>query len=293
MLRDRSEFIASRFHIGAGQGWLWGVVGIDAALTDKLPGWNRRKIFNFASFVAACSRCDALRLLLSTLRENSLSSLSMFKRLVVGVVGGLAVAASMAPVGAAERPVRWNTGAAVWSTDQAAFNTFLETGSITDRGLEGGLNRSGWTSEEVRQGMLKTYNVDFLGVARFMYSDAGVKFLKNQTTSYFPYWGMTSTAVPALRSAIIADAVDGQISGAGIMAKLPTDMRLADTCNTYSGSQNVCAQGRCNPSNGQCTSLLSWYVFLPQCIQQNQAAVAAVPAGSAAPAPQGAVRGLW
>lgn len=211
----------------------------------------------------------------------------------LAAAGALAVATAIAPVGAAERPVRWNTGGAVWSTDQAAFNTFLETGSITDRGLEGGLNRSGWTSEEVRQGMLKTYTVDFIGLSRFLYSDAGVQFLKNQTTSYFPYWGMTSTSVQALRSAIIADAVDGQISGAGIMAKLPTDMRLADTCNTYTGSQNVCAQGRCNPSNGQCTSLMSWYVFLPQCLQQNQGAVAQAAQPGAAPAPQGAVRGLW
>lgn len=219
----------------------------------------------------------------------------MIKRLAMGAVGALVAVAAVAPVSAAERPVRWNTGGAVWSTDQAAFNTFLESGSITDRGLEGGLNRSGWTSEEVRQGMLKTYNVDFIGLSRFLYSDAGVKFLKNQTTSYFPYWGMTSTSVQALRSAIMADAVDGQISGAGILAKLPTDMRLADTCNTYSGSQNVCAQGRCNASNGQCSSLMSWYVFLPQCLQQNQGAVAEVVQPSAAPAaePQGAIRGLW
>jgi hypothetical protein len=230
----------------------------------------------------------------------------MSKRFIGGafglaaVVAGLAVAPTAGPAQAAERPVRWNTGGAVWSTDQAAFATFLQTGSITDRGLEGGLNRSGWTSEEVRQGMLKTYNVDFLGVARFLYSAAGVDFLKNQTTSYFPYWSKTATAVPALRSAIIADAVDGRISGAGILAKLPTDMRLADTCNTYSGSQNVCAQGRCNPSNGQCTSLLSWYVFLPQCIQQNQVSVAMgdpaaarSPEPAEAPQPQGAIRGLW
>lgn len=182
----------------------------------------------------------------------------------------------------------------MWSTTQEAFNTFFETGDITDRGLEGGLNRSGWTSEEVRQGMVKPYSVNFLGVARFLYSPAGEAFLRDQTTSYFPYWGMRSTAVQALRSAIIADAQDGQISSATIMAALPTDMRLADTCNTYSGSQNVCAQGRCNPSNGQCTSLLSWYVFLPQCIQQNQASASAPLTETTAPVPQqGGVRGLW
>jgi hypothetical protein len=144
-------------------------------------------------------------------------------------------------------------------------------------------------------GHAKTYSVNFLGVARFMYSNAGEEFLRNQTTSYFPYWGMRRTAVQALRSAIIADAVDGQISSATIMAWLPTDMRLADTCNTYSGSQDVCAQGRCNPDNGQCTSLLSWYVYLPQCIQQNQASVAALSSDMTTPTPvqqQGGVRAL-
>jgi hypothetical protein len=190
------------------------------------------------------------------------------------VIGALALSVVPSlPLQAAERPVRWNTGGAVWSTSQDAFQTFLQTGEITDRGLEGGLSRSGWTAKDVREGMLKTYNVDFLGVARFLYSNAGEEFLQDQTTSYFPYWGMRSTAVQALRSAIMADALDGTISSGTIMAELPTDMRLAD-CGTYSGSQNVCAQGRCNQDNGQCTSLMSWYVFLPQCIQQKQVSLA-------------------
>lgn len=201
---------------------------------------------------------------------------------------------SFLPVHASEHPVRWNTGGAVWSTTQDAFNTFFETGEITDRGLEGGLRRSGWSAEEVREGMLKPYKVDFLGISRFLSSKSGDDFLRDQTTSYFPYWGMRSTAVQALRSAIIADAIDGQISSATIMAELPTDMRLADTCNTYSGSQNVCAQGRCNPNNGQCTSLLSWYVFLPECLQQNQASFAVAPDSTTSSTPQQrGVRALW
>jgi hypothetical protein len=76
------------------------------------------------------------------------------------------------------------------------------------------------------------------------------------------------------------------------MNNLPTDYRLADTCNTYDGKQNVCAEGKCT-TEAQCTSLLSWYVFLPACIQANQLAdpVAAAPA-AAAPAQQ-PIRGLW
>ena len=89
--------------------------------------------------------------------------------------------------------------------------------------------------------MTKTYAVDIIGVSRFLYSDGSVKFLKDQTRSYFPYWKMKSTSVVALRSAIIADSIDGEISSASIMAELPVNFRLADTCGTYDGIQNVCA----------------------------------------------------
>jgi hypothetical protein len=187
--------------------------------------------------------------------------------LIAGFVACTAMTSAAAR--AAERPVRWNTGGAVWSTHEEAFTTFFETGKITDRGLKGGLKLSGWSPKEVRDGMRQTYNVDFLSVSRFLYSDQGEKFLEDQTKSYFPYWGMKTTAVRALRSAIIADAQDGQISSATIMANLPTDMRLADFSQTYTGAQNVCPQSQCNPKTGQCTSLLSWYVFLPLCIQQS------------------------
>jgi len=225
----------------------------------------------------------------------------MLKRLSFGLVVGSAAALAALPVSAAvhnDLPIRWNTGGAVWSTNQAAVDTFLSTGQVTDRGLEGGLNRSGWTADEIRTGMTKTYNVNLVGVSRFLYSSAGVKFLKNATSSYFPYWSMNTYAVQALRSAIILDAADGVISSATIMRKLPTDFRLADFCNTYTGAQNICAEGRCREGSAQCTSLLSWYVFLPACIQANQvlepvAEVRTAPAPEPAPAPAAPVRGLW
>lgn len=227
----------------------------------------------------------------------------MSRRLFAGLLVGSALLLGLAPARASDAPavpVRWNTGAAVWSTDLAAFTTFLETGEVTDRGLAGGLARSGWTAEEVREGLSKTYEVDFLGVSRFLYSDQGEAFLKNQTTSYIPYLTLSEYAVQALRSAIIADARDGQISSAGIMANLPVDMRLADFCGTYSGAQNVCAEGRCQ-GEAQCTSLLSWYVFLPACIQANQLTGApvtarqesAAPPARSAPIHSAPIRGLW
>ena len=212
----------------------------------------------------------------------------MFNRLAAGVLAGASLAALAAPAKAVT-PVRWNTGGAVWSTSSSAFKTFLESGEITDRALASGISNSGWEAEEIQEGMTKTYSVDVVGVARFLYSDDGVKFLKDQTASYFPYWKMTDTAVPALRSAIIADSADGKLSSAGIMAALPVDFRLADTCGTYTGAQNVCAPDKCE-GDAQCTSLLSWYVFLPACVQANSALPEPAPAAAPAPAP---ARPLW
>ena len=212
----------------------------------------------------------------------------MFNRLAAGLLAGASLAALAAPAKAVT-PVRWNTGGAVWSTSSSAFKTFLESGEITDRALASGISNSGWEAEEIQEGMTKTYSVYVVGVARFLYSDDGVKFLKDQTASYFPYWKMTKTAVPALRSAIIADSADGKLSSAGIMAALPVDFRLADTCGTYTGAQNVCAPDKCE-GDAQCTSLLSWYVFLPACVQANSALPDPAPAAAPAPAP---ARPLW
>ena len=196
----------------------------------------------------------------------------MFNRLAAGLLAGASLSVLAIPAQAGTNsPVRWNSGGAVWTTTSSEFSTFLDDGEITDRALDSGINRSGWSADEIQQGMTKTYDVELIDVTRFLYSDDGVVFLKNQTKSYFPYWKMTDTAVQGLRAAIIADSADGSISSQGIMANLPVAFRLADTCGTYDGSQNVCADGKCQ-GDAQCTSLLSWYVFLPACVQANQLA---------------------
>ena len=168
------------------------------------------------------------------------------------------------------------------------FQGFLWIWLSNDRALDAGISNSGWTAGEIQEGMTKTYAVDIIGVSRFLYSNDGVKFLKYQTRSYFPYWTMTPTSVVALRSAIIADSIDGEISSAGIMAELPVDFRLADTCGTHDGTQNVCAPKHCE-GDAQCSSLLSWYVFLPACNQANS--VLTKPA--AGPAYVAPARPLW
>ena len=201
--------------------------------------------------------------------------------------------AILSPIGAqaAERPIRWNTGGAVWSTYQQPITTFLSTGAITDRGLQDGIHLSGWTAEEIRAGMNKPYSVDFLSVANFLYSTAGVQFLDEQTRSYLPYWTLKQDAVVALRSAIMADALDGSISSAGILAALPVDFRLADT-DRFDGKQNVCDRVRAT-TPAQSTSLLSWYVFLPACIQARQVASSSSSLAPSNSAPLKPVKGMW
>ena len=207
----------------------------------------------------------------------------MFTRFAAGALAAASISTlAVAAEAGTKRPVRWVSGGAVWTTKASAFAKFFNDGEITDRALQSGINNSGWTADEIQEGMTKSYDVDLVGVSRFLYSADGVAFLDDQTRSYFPYWQKKKTAVVALRSAIILDAADGEISSAGIMRQLPVDFRLNDN-GTSDGAQNVCKDGL---SGDQATSLLSWYVFLPACVQANQI----LPAAPVRSAP---VRGLW
>ena len=196
-------------------------------------------------------------------------------------------AAAPLPVGGASGrsviPVRWTSGPGVWSLQPEAIRGFVETGLVSDRSLASAIDRSGWSPEELRLGLAKPYSVDLVALARFLYSSDGLAFLRTQTSGYGPSSTQsTSTkstsakstyAVEALRSAIIAAAAGGQISALAIMAHLPTDFSTGQGC----GRLGVCAPSKC-VGEAQCTSLLSWYVFLPACLQANQARQAA-PAG--------------
>ena len=192
------------------------------------------------------------------------------------------------PSGRQVIPVRWTSGVGVWSLQPEAIRRFVETGVVGDRSLASAIDRSGWSPEELRLGLAKPYSVDLVALARFLYSRDGLAFLRTQTRGYGPSSTQsTSTqfpgtqspsakstyAVEALRSAIIAAAAGGQISALAIMAHLPTDFSTGQGC----GRLSVCAPSKC-VGEAQCTSLLSWYVFLPACLQANQARQVA-PAG--------------
>ena len=165
-----------------------------------------------------------------------------------------------------QQPVRWTTGGSVSTTTYNQLESFLVDGVVTDRALQDAIRMSGWTADELRFGLNKSYAVELAGVSRFLYSDAGKAFLDDQTRSYVPYWRQKATAVTALRAAIIADAKDGLISSIGIMKQLPVAFRLSDN-GPNDGRQRVCAPDKV--SGAQSTSLLSWYVFLPACIKAN------------------------
>ena len=207
----------------------------------------------------------------------------MFKHFAASILAATSISMlAIAAESGTQRPVR-GSGGAVWSIKVSDFFQFFENGEITDRSLQEFIDNSGWTADEIQWAMTKPYDVDLVGISRFLYSDDGVKFLDGQTRNYFPYWQKKKTAVVALRSAIILDAIDGKISSAGIMRKLPVDFRLAYN-GSSDGAQNVCKSGL---SGNQATSLLSWYVFLPACLQANQI-VSSEPVRSVTP-----VRGLW
>lgn len=162
------------------------------------------------------------------------------------------VVMGLGAAGASERPVRWTTGAAVWSSSQQSMEAFLSTGTVTDRGLAGGLNGSGWSTEEIRAAMTKPYSVDLAALDRFLSSPAGAAVLQGQVSTYYPYWSQGRTGLQALRAAIVSDAADGRISAASILANLPTDMRLTPGCKVAAGD---------------CPPLLTWWVFLPARLQ--------------------------
>jgi hypothetical protein len=72
--------------------------------------------------------------------EEDLRIGSMFKNLCAFAALGAGGLIAVTPAFAAEYPVRWTTGGAVWSTEQEAFDTFVDTGEVTDRGEPGALS---------------------------------------------------------------------------------------------------------------------------------------------------------
>ena len=142
---------------------------------------------------------------------------------------------------------------------------------------------SGWTRDQLQAGLTKEYDVDVAAVARFLYSEKGEAFLSEsiRENNYTPYYSQQNS-LQAVRSAIILDSADGKLSSYGMMANLPTDQRLQ-------GAMKVCDVNNMNNSQ-QATSLMSWYMNTPACIQAYTAEAQEPAAAAPTAAP---VRGLW
>ncbi len=166
-------------------------------------------------------------------------------------------------------------------------NTLLPLGGsdIIDNPVPDDLkNGSGWSRDDLQAALQQQHSVDVAAVANYLYSPEGVAFIQEGLggNNYTPYRSQTNQ-VQAVRSAIIADSADGQLSGYGMMANLPTDQRLQ-------GPMKACIS---NGTSAQETSLLSWYATTPACIQQRTAQASAAELSAPRTPPPGAVRGLW
>ena len=214
---------------------------------------------------------------MSLLRRLASKEMVLLRHSMIKVLAGLAGAAVVFSGAAQAIPLTARTVCVNCIGPRSDVLNPLE--GTNDTPVPNGLiSRSGYTQDELQQGLSKAYAVDVVAVADFLYSDKGVQFLQNSIgqNNYTPYYSQQNS-LQAVRSAIILDSVDGNLSGFGMMNLLPVDERLQ-------GAMDVCNVDASNIQRK--TSLLSWYVNTPACIAAYTQVSEAAP--SAAP-----VRGLW
>jgi len=169
------------------------------------------------------------------------------------------------------QPLRVSAGAELWSIPAAALQQFATAGTFSDQRLLRLVAHSGWPDDALRAALLKPYAVDLVALARFLDSPAGQLFLQQQTRAYRPFRagpGEQDLRVPALRSAILAEAQGGNLTALGILRRLPAPLVL----DLAGPAPLRCSSLPCtNPL--QCSSVLSWLVFLPACLQAASAGV--------------------
>ena len=183
--------------------------------------------------------------------------------------------AALEPPGATQT-LRLASGAELWTIPYAALQQFVADGTFSDRRLLQLAANSGWPDDQLRVALAKPYAVELVPLANFLYSPAGVVFLKQQTQAYRPLLAQgRDHRVEGLRSAILRSAKGGTISSMAILRELPTNFVV----ELGGAPTQRCSSLPClNPQ--QCTSTLSWWVFLPACLQ---AAATNAPVPTAAP----------
>ena len=170
--------------------------------------------------------------------------------------------APLEPPGATQT-LRLASGAELWTIPYAALQQFVADGTINDRQLLQLAANSGWPDDQLRAALAKPYAVGLVDLANFLYSPAGVAFLQQQTQAFRPLMASgRDVRVEGLRAAILRSAQSGTISAMAILRELPTTFVVE-----LGGPPTLrCSSLPCeNPQ--QCTSTLSWWVFLPACLQ--------------------------
>ena len=174
-----------------------------------------------------------------------------------------AVLAGGSPALAAEQTLRLSSGAELWTIPYAAIQQFVADGTISDRQLLQLAANSGWPDGQLRAALVKPYAVELVPLANFLYSPAGVAFLQQQTQAFRPLMARgRDVRVEGLRAAILRTAQSGTLSAMTILRELPTTFVV----ELGGPPTQRCSALPCeNPD--QCTSTLSWWVFLPACLQ--------------------------
>ena len=173
------------------------------------------------------------------------------------------MAAAPATALAAEQTLRLASGAELWTIPYAAIQQFVADGTINDRQLLQLAANSGWPDDQLRAALAKPYAVELVPLANFLYSPAGVAFLQQQTQAFRPLMARgRDLRVEGLRAAILRTAQSGTLSAMTILRELPTTFVV----ELGGPPTQRCSALPCeNPE--QCTSTLSWWVFLPACLQ--------------------------
>ena len=171
----------------------------------------------------------------------------------------------VAPPLANPQPLRLLAGAELWTIPDTALQQFASSGVVSDQRLQRLVATAGWPDDALRAALLKPYAVDLVAVARFLDSAAGQTFLQQQSRAFRLLRDAHSgrdLRMPALRAAILAEARGGSLRALGILRRLPAPLVV-----DLSGPSPLrCSSLPCdNPD--QCSSVLSWLVFLPACLQ--------------------------
>ena len=190
----------------------------------------------------------------------------MRRVLALAALLAASTATGLAPAMAAPQEpypaLQLTTGADVWSIPYAALEQFINEGTFSDQRLMQLVIRSGWPEADLRVALAKPYSVDYLALSRFLNSKAGEAFLVQQSQAYKPLKASGKVGIEALRYAILENAKSGTISAMGILKQLPVPMAF-----NLSGPPIVrCSSLPCDKPE-QCRSVLSWWIFLPACLQ--------------------------